>query len=149
MRSFDTHLDYLFYLNKIADPRENYNSYTECDLQLKSKLCDRIKSFVMKMAGYKVKFGLYREAFEDYQKLFNHNNSDLEVVSQMILCLSFFNPKECLKFIPLISQPLNKVEDLDSVNVYSEHLEYKKTKKRKRVKPIPKNFDPNKTPDPG
>ncbi|KAJ3344026.1 hypothetical protein HDU91_000287 [Kappamyces sp. JEL0680] len=113
------------------------------------------------IAEFKVKLGKFAEARADFEQLFGSDGlQDNKLNAYYLLALSKTEPSKAAALIqrldaslvhsPLDADTLSKLEDLpNSRSRPSDPLSDGRPKqKRKRVRPVPKDFSPSRVPDP-
>jgi signal recognition particle subunit SRP72 len=107
----------------------------------------------LQLANFKLKLGRYQDAAPDFEQLVKENEHDTKAIAGYVMCLSQSDPFQASSYLDVLKQQIiveNVDEDiLEVLPGRAAKASIEKTKsKRKRSKPVPKNFNPDALPDP-
>jgi tetratricopeptide (TPR) repeat protein len=107
-----------------------------------------------KAAFYKLGLGKYADALIDFEWLIRNDPENKRIKAGYMICLAKSGTGDLSELISEFSDNVvvdkMEEEELENLPVSMElDVAHNKKKNRKRKKPVPKNFDPKKTPDPG
>jgi hypothetical protein len=106
------------------------------------------------LAEFKLKLGRYTDALVDYEWLVEDDNTDSKAVAGYVLCLSQTEPYKAFEMLGslksgMIPETINE-DELEVLPGKVTHQVEKVVKQRKKkVKQLPKNYNPDVQPDPG
>ncbi|KAJ3270921.1 hypothetical protein HDV01_007318 [Terramyces sp. JEL0728] len=105
---------------------------------------------ILQLADLKLKFGYLEKAKADFEELLREDPTDTKAISGYIMTLPESEIETAEQYLPYISEniefPYQENSELDVLP--GKVITKEQKKKRKRTKPVPKNFDPKKQPDP-
>jgi hypothetical protein len=124
-----------------------------CDL-LETRCVATSRNERQQLAEFKLNLSRYSEALLDYEWLVEHDKTDSKAIAGYVLCLSQTEPYKAFEMLPslkarIVFESVN-VEELEQLpGKTSQDVVESVKRKKKRTKPLPKNYNPDMLPNPG